>query len=307
MEYLNWFGLGRLKRLAVTLEQLACRSRRPVMVVFAGDNGISTESISNYAPLSSESIVERHLNGSSPTSLLLQRIGIPEIIVDVGLHTTYEVPALRQYNIRRGTRNFLHGDALEATEVLQGIEVGRSICTELYKQRFDIIGVGEIGVGDTVCAAAIAAVITGVRPELLVAQGSAAHKVIDKKNDIITRALNIRYPDRNNIIDILSRFGGLEIAALTGLIREAANLHLPVVLDGYVTSVAALLAAQTDGMINNWLIASHQNHDRGFSFILERMGLEPVFNWDVCYGEGFAAALGLLLAENTVDIWENIK
>ncbi|MEN6461303.1 MAG: nicotinate-nucleotide--dimethylbenzimidazole phosphoribosyltransferase, partial [Syntrophomonas sp.] len=288
-------------------EHLGCRAANSGVVIFAGDNGISRENISTYEPLSSNNIVRQHLEGISPTSIFLDKIGKPELMVDVGLYSPLEDPGLGQFNVKRGTNNFLLGDALEKNEVLQAIETGRCIWNEIYDQRFDIIGVGEIGVGDTLCATGIATVITGVASKSLVAQGSSAHKVKEKKNDIISRALITRCPDHSNIVDVLMRFGGLEIAALTGFIMEAASRRIPVMLDGYVTMVAALLAVQSDGSVIDWLIASNQTNDRGFLFILEKLGLEPIFHWDVSYGEGIASALGLFLAETSAEFWTQIK
>jgi nicotinate-nucleotide--dimethylbenzimidazole phosphoribosyltransferase len=109
------------------------------------------------------------------------------------------------------------------------------------------------------------------------------------------------------MVDLLCRFGGLEIASLTGFILESANRKIPVMLDGYVTTTAALLAVQSDNKVIDWLFASNLTNDRGFSFVLKKLGLEPIFHWDVSYGEGIASAWGLLLAETAAEFLEKIE
>lgn len=295
-------GLGGLAQLYTWLNQLNNQAHHYGVVVFCGDNGVSYENISNYEPMSSGTIVNNHLWGLSPTALFLKKIGKPEFVVDVGLYTEYNVPGLLRFNVKRGSANFLQDDALDKIEVEQAINVGQAVWNEIQGDHFDIIGIGEIGIGDTLCAAAIATVMTGAAPEDLTGPGSASNKVIGKKNDIISRALDNRYPDRNNVIDILSRFGGLEIAALTGFIAEAAARHVPVMLDGFVTAVAALLAGSIDSRVNDLIFASNLSCEPGHLIILNKLGLKPVFDMNLNYGEGLASALGLFLAETAVEV-----
>lgn len=289
-------GLGSLARLQERLEELQCCAGRYGLVLFASDNGISREGTSRYEPMSSSQIVLSHLNGLAPTAFLLQRINRPEYIVDMGLYDSVYHPNLWSCNIRKGSHSFLEGDALNAREVEQALDCGRLIMQRISEQQFDIIGIGEIGIGDTLCAAAIAAVLTGKYPGDLTGRGSSNDKVIGKKNDIICRALEQRYPQKD-VIDILSRFGGLEIAGLTGFILEAAARGIPLMLDGYVTAVAALLASIRDEQVRHYLIAPNLALERGHTLILDRLGIEPVFRLDLNYGEGLASAIGLFMAE----------
>lgn len=289
-------GLGSLIRLVRHLQSINCQFRNYGVILFAGDNGISRERTSRYEPMASSQIVISHLRGLAPTSILLKRIGHPEFVVDVGLYNQIDDPALLAFNIKRGTRSFLEGDALTPAEVEQALEVGGLLGKTITSHRFDIIGIGEIGIGDTLCAAAIASVITGRNPKDMTGRGSSDYKVITKKSDIIIKALDERYP-QNDIIDVLSRFGGLEIAAITGFILEAAARRIPVMLDGYVTAVAALLASGLDKKVSRYLVAPNLSREQGHRLILQQLNIEPVFKLDINYGEGLVAAMGLFLAE----------
>ncbi len=265
------------------------------LVLFAGDNGISGENISAYLPYSTSDIVQEHLYGRAPTARLLQQMNKLEYIIDVGLAKS--VPGTVKLNIRRGTANFLFGDALERIEVERAIEIGAFICNSLSNYKFDIIGIGEIGVADTLCASALISVMLGVSPADIVGPGSAGDKVYAQKVDIINRALRYRQVNPFDTIDLLSRFGGLEIASLAGFILEAARKGIGIMLDGYVTSVAALLARGLDNQADFKLLTSSLSAEPGHLMALESLSLKPDINLGIHYGEGLAAILGMNLKQ----------
>ncbi|MEN6327222.1 MAG: nicotinate-nucleotide--dimethylbenzimidazole phosphoribosyltransferase [Syntrophomonas sp.] len=297
-------GLGRLEILYGKLNRLQNQIENYGLVIFAADNGISREKCSNYPPMSSAEIVHSHLEGSSPTVKLLQRLEKNELIVDVGLARPVNHLEILDYHVCRGSRNFLHYDALEPFEVNKAIEIGRLLWDGNYIRNFDIIGVGEIGVGDTMCAAALASVFTGVDIAKMVGRGSASAKVIDKKIDIISRALAVRSPSKENVVDLLARFGGLEIAALTGFMTRAPENNKIIMLDGYVTAVAALLAGQLNEKVPDYLIAPSLSDEPGHHIVLEHLKQEAIFDLDINYGEGLAALIGLFLAEMTTRFFQ---
>lgn len=296
-------GLGRLEILYGKLDKLRNQIENYGLIIFAADNGISREKCSNYPPMSSADIVLSHLNGSSPTVKLLQRLGKSELIIDVGLVRPVIHPEILDYNICRGSRNFLQYDALEPSEVNNAMEAGRLLWDGNNIRNFDIIGIGEIGVGDTMCAAALASVLTGVAIAEMVGRGSASAKVINKKADIISRALAVRRPSNDNMVDLLARFGGLEIAALTGFITRAPENNKIIMLDGYVTAVAALLASKLNEKVPDYLIAPSLSDEPGHHIVLECLKQEAIFDLDINYGEGLAALIGLFLAEITTSFF----
>ena len=288
-------SMGRLAQWQEKLNQLNCRSRG-ILIIFAADNGISVEHCSLYKPMQSALIVQEHLNGQSPTSRLLKAMQTREIIVDVGLAASVNDTRILNRNIRRGSRNFLQEDALKEGEVVRAIQIGKQIWDEISCSNFDIIAVGEIGISNTISAAAIASVLCGLHPNDLTGKGSGDSKVIAKKVDIICRAMALRRPDATSIIDILTRFGGLEIAALAGFISRAKTMNTLVMLDGYVTSVAALLASINEPGVVEYLLAPSLSDETGHQLILGKLGLDFLFDMDINYGEGLAAVLGLYLA-----------
>ena len=288
-------AMGRLVHWQEKLNQLDCKSQG-ILIIFAADNGISVEHCSMYKPMQSALIVQEHLNGHSPTSRLTKAMQISEIIVDVGLAAPLNDSRIWNRNICRGSRNFLQEDALEEGDVVRAIQIGAQIWDEISCSNFDIIAVGEIGISNTISTAAIASVLCGLHPNDLTGKGSGDSKVIAKKVDIICRAMALRRPDAANIIDILMRFGGLEIAALAGFISQAKIKNTLVMLDGYVTAVAALLASISKPGVVEYLLAPSLSEETGHQLILDKLGLDFLFDMDINYGEGLAAVLGLHLA-----------
>lgn len=289
-------GLGKLHTLRQTLVAMGCYVRNYSLVVFAADNGISRYGTSNHPPMHSHLIVDLHLRGLAPTSCLLTRLEKKEIIVDMGLACPLRERGIIDRNLRPGSRDFLHQDALMAEEVIAALEAGRSIWEEISGKEFDIIGVGEIGIADTLCAAALTTAIRGLSPAIYTGKGSGNGKAIARKTDIIYRALQKRSPDPGSVVDLLSRFGGLEIAGLTGFISRAPECGIPIMLDGYVTSVAALLATMIEPRVRDYLIASSRGDEAGHEPVLHRLGLDYIFDLNLNHGEGLAAVLGLFLA-----------
>ncbi|MEQ8175323.1 MAG: nicotinate-nucleotide--dimethylbenzimidazole phosphoribosyltransferase [Syntrophomonadaceae bacterium] len=297
-------GMGKLNTLYRQFEALGCRGRDWALLVFAGDHGVSQEGTSSYQALGSGRIVASHLDGNSPTSKLLERLGKKELIFDLGLFDDIDNPDLIRKRIRQGTRNFIDEDAMDYGEALSALEAGRTAWEYVKLYDYDMVGLGEIGIGNTLSASALGSVALRLPLELMIGPGSAGAGRIARKIELLRQAMDNEIPDPNNVLDILARFGGLEIAALTGFISEAEHYGIPIILDGFVTSVAALLA----GMLNNKSLTNifcpSLAMEPGHRLILERLQLEPWFDLDLNYGEGLAAVMGMFMAEMTMSFYQ---
>jgi len=289
--------LGRLGQLLQAVDPMPGHALRSGLVVFAADHEISREGCSAYTPLSTGRLVEYHLQGKSPVSRILKHIDCPEIIVDVGLFHPIHHQAVLSRPVRRGSRAFLEQDALWPEEVEQAQQIGFSLWDAISAYQFDIIGLGELGVGNTLAAEAITCAMLQLRPEQVVGRGSAADKVIRQKIDIINRALQHRRPQPDNCVDLLVRFGGLEIAALSGFIMRSFAMNKKVILDGLVTAVAAALANLVQPGKTHLLIAPSLAEEPAHQYVLAELGLKTLFDMQLNYGEGLAAALSMFLLE----------
>lgn len=289
--------LGRLGQLLKAASPVQGNSHSSGLVLFAADHGISTEGYSAYTPLRTDILVEYHLQEKSPVSRILKHIDRPEIIVDAGLYHPVQHQAVLSHPVRQGSRSFLEQDALWSGEVEQALQMGYYLWDEISGWQFDIIGVGELGVGNTLAAEAITCAMLQLKPEQVVDRGSAEDKVIRQKIDIINRALQHRHPQSGNYIDLLVRFGGLEIAALTGFIIRMFALNKKVILDGLVTAVAAALASSVLPGKTDLLIVPSLAAEEGHQYVLEKLGIQAIWDIQLNYGEGLAAALSMFLLE----------
>lgn len=287
--------LGKLSQLLSAASVLPSEFHHSGLVIFAADHGISTEGYSAFDPLRTDLLVKFHLEGKSPVSRILKSINKPEIIVNAGLYHHINYKSLLNYPVRRGSRPFLEGDALTPLEVEQAVQLGFSLWDEISEWQFDIIGIGELGVGNTLAAEAITCAMLNLKPEQIAGSGSAAYKVISQKTDIIKRALQYRHPQPNDYRDLLMRFGGLEIAALAGFVARMFTLNKIVILDGLVTTVAAALASLILPGRTELLIAPSLAGEMGHQYLLEELGMQAVWDWQLNFGEGLAAALGVFL------------
>lgn len=316
-----YHGLGKLEELHRRLNRWGSKASNYCLVLFAADHEISRQRFSNYEPMSSYHIVEQHMLGIAPTTRMLNRLGKREYIIDVGLAQGISPDvsiqltgkgSVGRYSLfssgnsefwsdgaAKYSREFMESDSLDNSEVINAIGTGRDFWHILSCNDFGIIGVGEIGIGNTLCSAGLAAVALGLEPAVLVGRGSSSNEVINRKIAIINLALKNRRPQPDNIVDIIARFGGLEIAALVGFISAAADAGVPVMLDGYVTAVAGYLAAMLNKLVPEALVAPSLADQTGHNLILDRLGLQPIFDLNMNYGEGLAAVLGLFLAECT--------
>jgi nicotinate-nucleotide--dimethylbenzimidazole phosphoribosyltransferase len=186
--------------------------------------------------------------------------------------------------------------AMTRAEAIAAIDAGRSVATGLIDGGVDILAVGEMGIGNTTSASALAAVLTGRPPSEVTGRGTGLDEVaVAHKVAVIERALDRLRPDAKDPLGVLAAAGGLEIAALVGAILAAAEARIPVVLDGFITGSAALVAAAIAPALAPRLIASHVSAEPGHRIVLERLGLRPLLDLDLRLGEGSGAALALPL------------
>lgn len=294
-------SIGTIQRLIGFLAKhhdIASAGFDYALLVFAGDSGISQENISSYCPFSSWRIVQNHLEGQAFTSIMLDRIGKEEILIDVGLYNDICSSKLIKLKVARGTRNFRYETALDLLEIERAIEVGERMVASLANKGITVIGLAEIGVANTIGAYAALAVLLNLPPLMVVGRGS------DSTGDLWPRRLKIvqEVVERINVLPkealrVVQEVGSLEIAALIGAVLEATRRGVIVVLDGMITGLAALIASRIDSRCKNNLLASIRTMEPGQMYVLKELNLTPIIDLGINYGEGLGAAWGLFLLE----------
>jgi nicotinate-nucleotide--dimethylbenzimidazole phosphoribosyltransferase len=290
-------SLGRLEALIVQLAGItgspAPRVEQPAIVVFAGDHGVAAQGVSAYPSAVTAQMVANFQVGGAAINVLARAAGAKLVVIDVGVADPELVVATR---IRPGTRDMTVEPAMTGEEAMAAIGVGRDVVRGLVANGCDAIALGEMGIGNTTAASALVAALTGVPPGQITGRGTGLDDAaVRRKVAVIEAALGRHEPRPDDPLGTLAAVGGLEIAALIGALLAAAEARVPVVLDGFITGAAALVAAGIAPALGPRLIASHRSAEPGHRVVLERLGLQPLLDLDLRLGEGSGAALALPL------------
>jgi len=298
-------SLGRLETLAIQLAgirgELVTAIDRPAIAVFAGDHGITRQGVSPYPSEVTRQMVANFASGGAAINVLARAAGADLVVVDVGVAGDPLAPAVLAAGTRfvdarvaAGTRDCSQAPAMTEGEALAAIEAGRRIVGELDERGCDLLGVGEMGIGNTTASSAIVAALTG-RPAIEVTgRGTGLDdEGVRHKAAVIDAALARHAPDPRRPLQVLTAVGGLEIAALVGAILAAASARIPVVLDGFITGAAALVASGLAPGFAPRLIASHRSSEPGHGIVLEALSLDPILDLGLRLGEGSGAALAI--------------
>lgn len=289
-------SLGRLEKIAVQLAgitgSIKLQKQRKAVVVMAGDHGVCAEGVSAYPQEVTAQMVLNILNGGAAVNVLARQAGASVYCVDVGVKAEVKHRQLLSCNVRRGTRNMAREAAMTLEEAYEAISVGIRIVDQLYQQGYRVFATGEMGIGNTTPSAAILSVLGGLPAIEVVGRGTGIdEEKLRHKAAVIERAIEVNKPDPQDAADVLAKVGGLEIAGLVGVILGAASRRCPVVIDGFISSAAALAAARMAPQSVSYMIASHLSEERGHQKMLECIGLTPVLHVNMRLGEGTGAAL----------------
>lgn len=295
-------SLGRLEAIAVQMAgitgEVVPAILRKAVIIMAADHGVAVEGVSAYPAAVTPQMVFNFLREGAAINALSRQAGAEVTVVDVGVAAELSHPQLVSHKVCMGTANMADGPAMTREQALQATAVGIEVCESLIERGVDLLAIGEMGIGNTTAASAITASLTGVSVELVTGRGTGiddeqlAHKV-----RVIECALARNKPDTNDPIDVLAKVGGLEIAGLVGVIIAAAARRIPVVLDGFISGAAALVAFGLNPCVRDYLFGGHVSVERGHQIILEKIGLAPLLNLELRLGEGTGAVLAMHMIE----------
>jgi nicotinate-nucleotide--dimethylbenzimidazole phosphoribosyltransferase len=289
-------SLGRLEQLAVRLALIYGDPppplRRRAVFVFAADHGVAAQGVSAYPSAVTAQMCNVLAGERAGINVIARCVQAQVHTIDVGVDGSANSSAVRQRVVRKGTRDLSLCAALERAEVLQAIAVGYEE-TRLQLDNLDLIGLGEVGIGNTTSAAALTAALTGAATAAVVGRGTGIdNAALQRKCSIVETALQrIDRDDPPDVLRVLAEFGGLEIAALVGAIVAAAQAGKAVVLDGFIATSAALAAVRLHAPIRHYLFAGHRSPEPGHAVQLRFLRLTPILRLRMRLGEGTGAAL----------------
>jgi nicotinate-nucleotide--dimethylbenzimidazole phosphoribosyltransferase len=295
-------SLGRLEDLAVQIAGITGQPlplvKRKAVIIMAGDHGVTAEGVSAYPATVTAQMVRNFLLGGAAINALARHAGAQVIVVDVGVAADVDHPDLIVRKVAYGTANMAFGPAMTRAQTLQAIQVGIDIGTSQLEQGTDLIATGDMGIGNTTAASAITAALTHAPVAVVTGHGTGiSDEQLIHKIQVIERALASLQPDPSDPLDVLTKVGGLEIAGLVGVMLAAAAHRIPIVVDGFISGAAALVAAELCPTIRDYLIAGHASVERGHRLVLNRLGLTPLLDLELRLGEGTGAVLAMNVIE----------
>ena len=301
-------SLGLLEELSVKVAGIKGvaqpRIRDKVVVTMAGDHGVAAEGVSLFPQEVTAQMVYNFLRGGAGINVLARHVGARVVVADMGVASDLEPhPELLIKKVAYGTKNMAQGPAMSHEEAIQSIEAGIEIVESELSRGMDIVGTGDMGIGNTTPSSAIVAALTGAPVADVTGRGTGIDdEQLAYKVETIERALAVNRPDPADPLDVLAKVGGLEIGGIAGVVLGAAAHRLPVVIDGFISGAGALIAAGLAPQVKDYLIAAHLSVELGHRLVLERLGLTPLINLNMRLGEGTGAALGISLVEAAVKV-----
>lgn len=296
-------SLGRLEELSIRIAGITGQARpvirHKVITVMAGDHGVVAEGVSAFPQEVTPQMVANFLHGGAAINVLARHVGARVVVVDMGVAADLPPhPDLIIKKIAPGTANIARGPAMTREQAEQALLAGADVVRAELKKGLDILGTGDMGIGNTTPSAAIAAAFTGRDPADIVGRGTGLDDAgVQRKIEVVRRALAVNQPNPEDALDVLSKVGGFEIAGLAGAILAAAAHRVPVMVDGFISTAAAMIAVGLAPAVRPYLFASHHSQEQGHGIMLDWLGLDPLLDLNLRLGEGSGAALGVSLAE----------
>ncbi len=267
-----------------------------VIILMAADHGVTEEGISAFPAEVTRQMVNNFISGGAGINVLSRTAGAAVYVVDIGVRGDFDLPNLISRKVRHGTDNMAHGPAMSYEEAIAAVEVGMDVARQMIDQGAKSIALGEMGIGNTTASSALLAVLGQVPVESVVGLGTGiTDKAYEHKISVIRKSIALNQPNPLDPIDVLAKVGGLEIAGLVGVILESAASRIPVIVDGFITAVAAFIAAKLAPHSSQYLIASHESVEPGHKIANRLLGIQPILQLNLRLGEGSGAALAIPL------------
>ena len=301
-------SLGRLEELSIRIAGMQGKPlpqiKQKAVIVMAADHGVAARGTSAYPQEVTAEMVLNFLHGGAGINVISRQVGARVVIVDMGVAKKLDSrPELISRRIAAGTQDMSKGPAMTVAQATRSVEAGIEIVTTEIKKGLDIVATGDMGIGNTTASAAICAVMTGKTAAKVTGRGTGLDdQQLQQKIIIINEAITLNKPDFSKPLEVLAKVGGFEIGGLAGVILGAASHRVPVIIDGFISGAAALIAAGLCPQCTDYMIAGHCSVEPGHKILLQHLGLKPLLDLEMRLGEGTGAALAMSFAEISVRI-----
>ena len=297
-------SLGRLEEISIQLAGMKAdpmpEVSRKAVIVMAADHGVALEGVSAFPVEVTKQMVLNFLHGGAAINVLARQAGAATHIVDIGVASDFDpsLPGLWRRKIAHGTRNMAKEPAMTRVQAEQALACGMEVLAEIAEKGLDVIATGDMGIGNTTSSAAIVAVMAGLPVDKVTGRGTGLDDAgLLRKIQVIQQAIAVNQPDPNDPMDVLCKVGGLEIAGLAGVMIAAAARRIPVMVDGFISTAAAMIGVGLVPDVRHYLFGAHRSVEIGHQVMHRYLGLTPLLNLNLRLGEGTGAVLAFHLLE----------
>ncbi|MBR1737783.1 MAG: nicotinate-nucleotide--dimethylbenzimidazole phosphoribosyltransferase [Firmicutes bacterium] len=305
------YSLGLLEDMIIRISAIKRNAKfeigKKALIIMCADNGITEEGITQTSSDMTAIVSENFTKGNASVCYMAKRAGVDIFPVDIGIKEDVKGLSDKRYKVGYGTDNMAKKAAMKREDTVKAIEVGINLVGELKEKGYGMIATGEMGIGNTATSCGVVSVLTGADVKEITGRGSGLDdEGLKRKIRAIEKAIEINRPRKDDIIDVLSKVGGYDICGLVGVFIGGGVYGIPIIIDGVISSAAALAAVRLCPILKDYMIASHVSKEPVSRLILEEIGLRAVIDADMCLGEGSGAVAVIPLIEMGYDVYMNM-
>ena len=284
-------SLGKLEDIAATLAGISGKmvydTAKRCVIIMSSDNGVVEEGVASAPQAVTYVQTLNFIRGLTGVAVIAKQFNADLIVVDVGINADVDHPLIRDRKIRKATWNIAKQEAMTYDEAARAVLIGIETAVEAVKDGYTLLGAGEMGIGNTSTSAAVLSALTGILPEQVTGKGAGLKDdAYQHKIEVVRKAIAQNKPNPADAIDVLAKVGGFDLAAMAGVYIGAAYMRVPVVIDGFISIVAALAASRLNPLVKDYMIASHVSFEHGFMHAALALGIEPCLHLTMRLGEG---------------------
>jgi nicotinate-nucleotide--dimethylbenzimidazole phosphoribosyltransferase len=304
-------SLGKLEEISIKLSGITGKVKnninKKMVIIMCSDNGVVEEGVASAPQSVTLAQTINFTKGLTGVAVLAKANNTELMVVDVGINCDFKHEKVINRKIRKSTNNIAKGSAMNYDEAIQAILVGIEAVKDAKDMHFDIIGVGEMGIGNTSTSSAVLSSLTNINVDDVVGRGGGiTDETFAWKKQVIKKAIEINKPDKKDPIEVVSKVGGFDIASMAGVFLGAAYYKIPVVIDGFISAVAALIAFRLNSKAKDYMFTSHDSRELGFKVAMEELRLSPILNLDMALGEGSGCPLAFSIIDSACAVMNNM-
>ena len=304
-------ALGILEEIAIKMAGITGNVHNQIkkknVVVMCADNGVVDQGVSACPQYFTKFLTENLIKGFTGVSVLSKLVGSEVTTVDIGVNAEIDEPKVINRKIAFGTKDMTKEPSMTREEAIKAIEVGIEIADKLYSEGYDILGTGEMGIGNTTTSAAVLSAFSGLAPSVTCGKGAGlTEDQYQNKINCVKKAIELNKPNKEDAIDVISKVGGFDIAGMCGCFLSAAKNRKPIVIDGFISSAAALCAVNINPIVKDYLFPSHLSNEPGAVFMSRELGLKPMLNLEMRLGEGSGCPIAFQVIDSALCIMDNL-